>query len=273
MQSLQQSNSVEGEAMDATNPAKKPPKKKRRHGRSPHPPQKGSCFGGAAALAKKYPFPTDFCDHFESPKRAYEDVAPVLAALTVKPRAEMRLYDPYYCAGAAKRHLQALGFSSVKNDKLDFYASDAYQNPSRCTHDILVTNPPFSDDHKERCLRWALATKKPFALLLPAYVVDRRWFREACGDARPFFVAPAESYGFDHPLGVGAAASPFFSVWVVGTGTGAAATAAVRASLGGTNILVDVDALRRAGHVRTEAKRPSSKKRRKLKARRAGGVG
>ena len=69
-----------------------------------------------------------------------------------------------------------------------------------------MTNPPFSEDHKERCLRWALATRKPFALLLPAYVVERRWFREAFGDAKPFFVAPQERYGFDHPLGV--AASP-----------------------------------------------------------------
>ena len=124
-----------------------------------------------------------------------------------------------------------------------------------------MTNPPFSEDHKERCLRWALATRKPFALFLPAYVVERRWFREACGDARPFFVAPAERYGFDHPLGAGADNSPFFSVWVVDSGRGAAATAAVGATLS-DNVFADVDALRRAGHVRAEAKRPNPKRRR-----------
>ena len=135
-----------------------------------------------------------------------------------------------------------------------------------------MTNPPFSEDHKERCLRWALATRKPFALLLPAYVVERRWFREACGDARPFFVAPQERYGFDHPLGAGADNSPFFSVWVVDSGRGAAATAAVGAALS-DNVFADVDALRRAGHVRAEAKRPNPKRRRKQLARRSGGGG
>ena len=241
---------------------KKAKKKKRKRPHQQH--------AGAASLAKRYPFATDFCDHFETPRRAYADVAPALDALCAKPRAEMRLYDPYYCDGAAKRHPAELGFSSTKNDNLDFYASKAYKDPANTTHDVVVTNPPFSEDHKERCLRWALATRKPFALLLPAYVVERRWFREAFGDdARPFFVAPAERYGFDHPLGAGADASPFFSVWVVDSGRGAAATAAIAATLDG--IFADVGALRRAGHVRAEAKRPNPKRRRKQLARRAGG--
>ena len=241
---------------------KKPKKKKRKRPRQQH--------AGAASLAKRYPFATDFCDHFETPRRAYADVAPALDALVAKPRAQTRIYDPYYCDGAAKRHLQQLGFTNVKNDNLDFYASKTYKDPANTTHDIVVTNPPFSEDHKERCLRWALATRKPFALLLPAYVVERRWFREALGDARPFFVAPSERYGFDHPLGAGADNSPFFSVWVVDSGRGAAATAAVGAALS-ANVFADVDALRRAGHVRAEAKRPNPKRRRKQLARRAGG--
>ena len=145
-----------------------------------------------------------------------------------------------------------------------------YKEPSHATHDIVVTNPPFSEDHKEKCLRWALATLKLFALLLPAYVVERRWFRETCGEARPFFVAPHERYGFDHPLDAGADASPFYSVWVVDSGRGAAATASIAATLS-SNVFADVDALRRAGHVRAEAKRPNPKRRRKQLARRAGG--
>ena len=241
---------------------KKPKKKKRKHQQ----------HAGAASLAKRYPFATDFCDHFETPRRAYNDVAPAIDALTNKPRSETRIYDPYYCDGAAKRHLSELGFSNAKNDKVDFYTTKAYKDPANTTHDIVVTNPPFSEDHKERCLRWALATRKPFALLLPAYVVERRWFREACGDARPFFVAPAERYGFDHPLGAGADNSPFFSVWVVDSGRGAAATASIAEPLS-DNVFADVDALRRAGHVRAEAKRPNPKRRKKQLARRAGGVG
>ena len=225
---------------------------------------------GAASLAKRYPFATDFCDHFETPKRAYADVAAAIDALTNKQRSETRIYDPYYCDGAVKRHLRELGFSNTKNDKVDFYATKAYKDPANTTHDIVVTNPPFSEDHKERCLRWALATRKPFALLLPAYVVERRWFREALGAARPFFVAPAERYGFDHPLGAGADASPFFSVWVIDSGRGAEGTAAVGAALS-ANVFADVGALRRAGHVRAEAKRPNPKRRRKQLARRSGG--
>ena len=65
--------------------------------------------------------------------------------------------------------------------------------------------------------------------------------RGVCGDARPFFVAPAERYGFDHPLGAGADNSPFFSVWVVDSGRGAAAAAAVGAALS-DNVFADVDA-------------------------------
>ena len=245
--------------MDATKQQKK---KKRKRPHQKH--------AGAASLAKRYPFATDFCDHFETPKRAYADVAPAIDALAAKPRSEIRIYDPYYCDGAVKRHLRELGFTNVKNDNLDFYASKAYEDPAHTTHDIVVTNPPFSEDHKERCLRWALATRKPFALLLPAYVVERRWFRETLGDARPFFVAPSERYGFDHPLGAGADNSPFFSVWVLDSGKGAAATAAIGAALS-ANVCADVDALRRAGHVRAEAKRPNPKRRRKHLARRAGG--
>ncbi|CAH0373359.1 unnamed protein product [Pelagomonas calceolata] len=247
--------------MDAT---KKQKKKKRKRPHQKH--------AGAASLAKRYPFATDFCDHFETPRQAYADVAPALDALVAKSRAETRIYDPYYCDGAVKRHLRELGFTNAKNDNLDFYASKAYRDPANTTHDVVVTNPPFSEDHKERCLRWALATRKPFALLLPAYVVERRWFREAFGDeARPFFVAPRERYGFDHPLGAGADASPFFSVWVVDSGRGAAATASIGSTLS-DNVFADVDALRRAGHVRAEAKRPNPKRRRKQLARRAGGV-
>ena len=82
---------------------KKPKKKKRKRPHQKH--------GGAASLAKRYPFATDFCDHFETPRRAYADVAPALDALVAKPRSETRIYDPYYCDGAVKRHLRELGYT------------------------------------------------------------------------------------------------------------------------------------------------------------------
>ena len=103
--------------MDAT---KKQKKKKRKRPHQKH--------AGAASLAKRYPFATDFCDHFETPRRAYADVAPALDALVAKPRAETRIYDPYYCDGAAKRHLQA---SSAFRARKTTRSTSTPQRPTR----------------------------------------------------------------------------------------------------------------------------------------------
>lgn len=63
------------------------------------------------------------CDHFhppcpfsESPFEAYRDVATVLdviAAALGKTRADLRIYDPYYCSGRVVEHLASLGFLQV----------------------------------------------------------------------------------------------------------------------------------------------------------------
>jgi hypothetical protein len=61
----------------------------------------------------------DYCDHFETPLRAYEDVAEVLSLLAKrlgKTPATLRLWDPYFCEGRAVRHLAALGFTSVHHE-------------------------------------------------------------------------------------------------------------------------------------------------------------
>ena len=42
-----------------------------------------------------------------------------------KEPAALRIYDPFFCAGAAKTHLAALGFSSVYNKCEDFYKVQA----------------------------------------------------------------------------------------------------------------------------------------------------
>ena len=48
-------------------------------------------------------------------------------------------------------HLQRLGFESVYNRNEDFYAAiEAGHTPE---HDVLVTNPPYSGEHKRRLLQ------------------------------------------------------------------------------------------------------------------------
>lgn len=104
--------------------------------------------------AKAYPYDVDYCDHFETPLQAYEDIAPVIDVLcnlrnqpTVKEnRSQICVYDPYYCHGRAAELLSSLKFRKIAHEKRDFY--DDIENERVPKHDILVTNPPFSDQHK-----------------------------------------------------------------------------------------------------------------------------
>ena len=54
--------------------------------------------------------------------------------------AELRVYDPYFCNGAAARHLAALGFPLVHNRNEDFYA---LLEAGAVGHDVVVTNLPY----------------------------------------------------------------------------------------------------------------------------------
>ena len=82
-------------------------------------------------------------DHCETSPTAYEDIVPVLRALAEalgKPASELRIYDPYFCAGAAQRHLAKLGFPRCHNVNEDFYLNLVSGNLP--AHDVLLTNPP-----------------------------------------------------------------------------------------------------------------------------------
>lgn len=46
-------------------------------------------------------------------------------------------------------------------------------------HDVLVTNPPYSGDHKKRCLEYCRASGKPWFLLVPNYVATKDYYRLA----------------------------------------------------------------------------------------------
>ena len=198
-----------------------------------------------------FPYEVDYCDHFETPLRAYEDVLPLLDLLTHPHdgvggvgggkgrRSDLVLYDPYYCAGRSLRLLNSLGFDGTIHEKRDFYA-DASRG-SVPDHDALITNPPYSGDHKERCIEFALEglrgggpdsdrgdggtgrLGRPFFLLLPNYIATKEYWRDkigsVVGEEEPgdiVYVVPAEPYEYDHPEGTGHETSPFASIWFCG---------------------------------------------------------
>jgi hypothetical protein len=205
-------------------------------------------FGG-------FPYPTDYNDHFETPARAYDDIFPLMEyILAGKQKHDSRkrpsiaeptqhkqgrtgetiIYDPYYCAGRAATLLNDVFQRSktstpirIQHEKRDFY-HDIKQNTIP-QYDILVTNPPYSGDHKERCLDFAVSQLKrygrPFFLLMPNYVAMKEYFRktvlEGSGskkEIQTFYIAPSSTspYEYDHPDGTGYQVSPFASVWFCG---------------------------------------------------------
>ena len=189
-----------------------------------------------AGFLSRWSFPTDYLDHFETPREAYSDILPLLDA--AGPLAALRVYDPYYCAGAVVAALAALGVRNVINENRDFYAdvsADAVP-----PHDLLVTNPPYSGDHKQRLLDFLLSRAqqgRPFLLLMPAWVAGtdywRAFLRKLAKRRRTtaappggrrvlerragvFYVVPREPYAYVHPEKTGHATPPFSTIWFCG---------------------------------------------------------
>lgn len=218
----------------------------------------------ASGLLRRYPYATEYGDHFETPRRAYADLSPILSLLArdlgTSPR-DLKIYDPFYCEGNCKRHLASLGFENVVNERVDFYATVRYRT-GRADFDVLVTNPPYSGDHKERIFRFACEIRRPWAILVPAYVAEKSYFPST---SEPFFVVPAGAdYVFDHPHGAGTEISPFKSLWVVHLGE---RTDDVFRQLASSDPRLHrhLDDLVRAGTVRG-TKRPNPRQRRRRRA-------
>lgn len=174
-----------------------------------------------------YPYPVDGNDHCESPLAAYEDISPILdiiAAKLGKSRTQLRIYDPYYCEGAMKTHLLALGFKDVYNEKEDFYkVIEAKACPE---YDVLVTNPPYSNDHVPKLLEFVRgqAPTKPFFLLMPNWVYTKDYYRCMTNRNGMFYLSPSnERYTYTTPKGrrqkkSAKYTSPFPSLWYCGLG-------------------------------------------------------
>ena len=129
-------------------------------------------------------FEADADDHCETSPEAHANIVNFLvkaADAVGKASADLVIYDPYYCAGGTRRSFAALGFPNVINRNEDFYAVVAEGRVPE--HDVLVTNPPYSADHVERCLTFAARNlaehRRPYFLLLPSYVINKPYYVDA----------------------------------------------------------------------------------------------
>lgn len=169
--------------------------------------------------------------------------------------------------------LAKLGFPKVEHSNQDFYK--VIQENRQPNYDVLVTNPPYSGDHKKRCLQYCRASGKPWFLLIPNYVATKDYYRlsvlgSAAGPGgEPFYVVPQTKYPFDHPEGTGHADSPFFGVWFVqcGSHTEALFEGTKTENRGGVCVVRSLEELGRAGAVKTE-RRMNPRQRKAMKKKR-----
>lgn len=160
----------------------------------------------------------------------------------------------------------------------DFYK--VIRDKQQPAHDVLVTNPPYSGDHKQRCLEYCRTSGKPWFLLIPNYVATKDYYKlavlgSAAGEGgEPFYVVPNTKYPFDHPEGTGHADSPFFGVWFVhcGSHNDAVFEAAKAENKAGVAVVRSLEELAQRGTVKTE-RRLNPRQRKALKKKLGGGNG
>ena len=169
----------------------------------------------------RHNFTTNVLDHCETPRVAYQHILPVLSRLVDSSSGDMtlnnlKIWDPYYCNGAVQRHLNALGLKNVLHENKDFYKLiETNQIPN---HNVLLTNPPYSDDHIERLLTFLNNNNKsdnddssdphpkPFCLLLPNWVARKKEYKTLLTNHRTvFYLSPVEPYTYIMPSWVGVA--------------------------------------------------------------------
>jgi hypothetical protein len=113
-------------------------------------------------------------DHCETPLLAFQDLSGLLDAfrqVTGTRKADLRIYDPYYCNGGVAKKLSTLGYENVYNKNEDFYMK--IEQGKVPEFDVLVTNPPYSGDHMEKLFTFAQSCGKPWFLLLPHFVYTK----------------------------------------------------------------------------------------------------
>jgi len=228
----------------------------------------------ASSWSHSYPYKADYNDHFETPQQAYRDILPLLDAIQPS-RDKHSIYDPYFCNGRTKELLQGkyFGFSNVVHECRDFYKDIA--NNQVPAHDTLITNPPYSDHHKEKCIEFCLeqlkAKNRPFFVLMPNYVAAREYYRKQVenedGKEDVVYLLPSTPYEYDHPEGTGHTVSPFASIWYCGIGRDRVDELlhSMPQLMGdGLKLMTSLQQLRAAEAIPTK-KRPNPRQRRKRK--------
>lgn len=178
----------------------------------------------------EFPFETDADDHCESPLQAYKDIVPFLNDCNERKSSngEMFIYDPYFCNGAVIDNFKSLGFSRVYNRKEDCYK--LWGTSSYPSHDLLVTNPPYSGDNIEKLIDHVTSESfgnRPWMLLMPQWVHKKEYYISKTKGIRPFYVVPDKRYVYIPPPSfreskksdVHKKSSPFVSMWFVWGGT------------------------------------------------------
>jgi hypothetical protein len=161
-------------------PSPAAPQKPWRHGNKVE--RSGQPVTAAPTSRLHHPFKANFNDHFETSTEALKDVLPFVNELRqlLRPSTPERLtlYDPYYCSGTIVLAWKRLGVEHVLHENRDFYA-DVAQGTVPGPYDILVTNPPFSDDHIWRLLDFLVTQTplKPWAFVAPDYIASKPQYR------------------------------------------------------------------------------------------------
>ncbi|EKX45112.1 hypothetical protein GUITHDRAFT_109156 [Guillardia theta CCMP2712] len=183
-----ESKEAEGEQEGTATPGKKHKKQAARPAEpSPNPQAQG-------LEGNLHPFEHDPADDCETCFQAYCDIAPFLIKLAQrvgKPKKDLCIWDPYYCAGKVKDHLRKLGFHNVHNNNEDFYSLKPEQFPP---YDVLLTSPPYSRNHIEKILVFASECKKPWILLMPQYVHRKSYYSAIIEGQHPFYMIPPKPY-------------------------------------------------------------------------------
>jgi hypothetical protein len=263
-----------------------------------------------------FPFKTNYNDHFETPFQAYVDIKPVLEWLCMSwggdnstivdsdsdqkvsscqsghPRNQLSpnsliLYDPYYCNGRTATFLKQLGYNNVVHEKRDFYID--IRDGKVPSHNILITNPPFSDSHKSQCLSYCFRQLRksgvsktdvysPFLLLMPTYTAAKQYYRERL--TMPLdsiddvvYLIPTTTYKYDHPEHTGKEYCPFESLWFLGIGKDRVdsfqkfwQSISTSTDSTGLTLATSIKQLEIAGCIRT-SNRPNPKQRNRIRKR------
>ena len=68
-------------------------------------------------------------------------------------------------------------------------------------HDVVITNPPYSEDHMKKCFDFCNRNGKPWFVLVPYFVYSNKFYKDMLKNnvMRPFYVVPNEKYEYICP--------------------------------------------------------------------------